>query len=127
VSFELNKVGNPQDAALQGVQPQQARAHVGEISPVSKLPDRNPSVADTSQTASRAIREFAMAAQSAAAAVSSTDSMKPFAEGIAQDLSRANGDVFSAMGQMNDLQNALSFALEANAGLRANPALQTIA
>ena len=68
-----------------------------------------------------------MAAQSAAAAVSSTDSMKPFAEGIAQDLSRANGDVFSAMGQMNDLQNALSFALEANAGLRANPALQAIA
>ena len=94
---------------------------------VSKLPDSTPSVSDTSLTASQAIREFMMAAQSAAVAVGSTDPMKPFAEGIAQDLSRANGDVFSAMGQMNDLQNALSFALEANAGLRANPALQAIA
>ena len=52
--------------------------------------------------------------------------MKPFAEGIAQELSRANGDVFSAMGRMNDLQNALTFALEANASLRANPSLQAI-
>ena len=127
MSFELNNVGTPQDAALQGIQSQQARAHVGELSPVSKLPDRNPSVADTSQTASRAIREFAMAAQSAAATVGSTDPMKPFVEGIAQDLGRANGDVFSAMGRMNELQNALTFALQANAGLSANPSLQAIA
>ena len=31
------------------------------------------------------------------------------------------------MGRMNDLQNALTFALEANADLRANPSLQAIA
>ena len=49
------------------------------------------------------------------------------AEGIAQELGRANGDVFSAMGRMNDLQNALTFALEANVNLSANPSLQAIA
>ncbi|MDP7010911.1 MAG: hypothetical protein QF685_05985 [Verrucomicrobiota bacterium] len=127
MSLELNSIGTPHNAALQGVKSRQAQLQVGGYPMVSKLPDSTPSVADTSLTASQAIREFMMAAQSAAVAVGSTDPMKPFVEGIAQDLSRANGDVFSAMGQMNDLQNALSFALEANAGLRANPALQAIA
>ncbi len=68
-----------------------------------------------------------MTAKSAAVTVGSSDPMKPFAEGIAQELGRANGDVFSAMGQMNDLQNALTFALEANVSLSANPSLQAIA
>ncbi len=127
MSLELNSIGVPHNAALQGVKSRQTQLQVGGYPMGSKLPDSTPSVSDTSLTASQAIREFMMAAQSAAVAVGSTDPMKPFAEGIAQDLSRANGDVFSAMGQMNDLQNALSFALEANAGLRANPALQAIA
>ena len=43
-----------------------------------------------------------------AAAVSESDPVKPFAEGVAEDLSEAGSDVFEAMGRMNDLQNALS-------------------
>jgi hypothetical protein len=126
VSLEINNIGTPHDAALQGVAARQSQLHVGGYRLVSKLPDRAPSVADTSLSASQAIREFAMAAKSAAVAVGNSDPMKPFAEGIAQELGRANGDVFSAMGRMNDLQNALTFALEANADLRANPSLQAI-
>ena len=94
---------------------------------VSQLPEYTPSVADTSLTAAQAMRSFVMTAKSAATELGNSDPLKPFAEGIVTELGGANGDVFSAMGQMNDLQNALSFALEANAGLRANPALQTIA
>ena len=94
---------------------------------VSKLPDSAPSVADTSLSASQAMRSFVMAAKSAAGEIGSADPMKPIAEGIAQELSRANGDVFNTMGRMNDLQNALTFALEANVSLSANPSLQAIA
>ena len=126
MSLEINNIGTPHNAALQGVASRQSQLHVGGDRLVSKLPDRAPSVADTSLSASQALRGFAMAAQNAAVAVGNADPMKPFAVGIAQDLGRANGDVFSTMGRMNDLQNALSFALEANAGLRANPSLQAI-
>ena len=125
MSLEINNIP-PQNAALQGVASRQSQLRVGGYRLVSKLPDRAPSVADTSLSASQAIRELAMAAKSAAGAVGNSDPMKPFAEGIAQELGRANGDVFGAMGRMNDLQNALTFALEANAGLRANPSLQAI-
>ena len=52
--------------------------------------------------------------------------MKPVAEGIAEDLSRAGNDPFEAVGKINDLQNAFSFTLEANANLMENPALQAI-
>ena len=52
--------------------------------------------------------------------------MKPIADGIARELSGANGDVFGAMGRINDLQNAFTFTLEANVNLMANPALQAV-
>ena len=52
--------------------------------------------------------------------------MKPVAEGIAKDLSRAGNDPFEAVGKINDLRNAFSFTLEANANLMENPALQAI-
>ena len=34
--------------------------------------------------------------------------------------------MFSAVGQMDDLQNALSFALESNSDLMSDPALEAI-
>jgi hypothetical protein len=52
--------------------------------------------------------------------------MKPIADGIAQELSQVNGDVFGAMGRINDMQNAFTFALASTAGLMADPALQAI-
>ena len=127
MSLEVNNIGTPQNAALQGLKSRQAQLHVGGYPMVSKLPDSAPSVADTSLSASQAMRSFVMAAKSAAGAVGNADPLKPIAEGIAQELGRANGDVFSTMGRMNDLQNALTFALEANVSLSANPSLQAIA
>ena len=73
------------------------------------------------------MQEFVVAAKNAASGLGESDPMKPFAEGIANELGGANGDVFSAMGRMNELQHALTFALQANAGLSANPSLQAIA
>ena len=125
MSLEINNIP-PQNAALQGVASRQSQLHVGGYPLVSKPPEYTPSVADTSLTTAQAMREFVVAAKNAASGLGSSDPMKPFAEGIAQELGRANGDVFSAMGRMNDLQNALTFALEANADLRANPSLQAI-
>ena len=58
--------------------------------------------------------DFAAAAQAVAAAVSEGDPVKAFAQGVADDLSQTSNDMFAAVGQMNDLQNALSFALESN-------------
>ena len=37
-----------------------------------------------------------------------------------------SNDMFAAVGQMNDLQNALSFALESNSNLMSDPALAAI-
>ena len=74
-----------------------------------------------------AMREFAVAAQSAAAGIAETDPMKPIADGIARDLGGANGDVFAAMGKINDLQNAFNFTMQANANLMDDPALAAIA
>ena len=126
MSLEINNIP-PQNAALLGVASRQSQLHVGGYPLVSKLPEYTPSVADTSLTTAQAMREFVGVAKSAATELSNLDPLKPFAEGIANELDGANGDVFSAMGRMNELQNALTFALQANAGLSANPSLQAIA
>jgi hypothetical protein len=123
VSLEVNNVNVPHNAALQGIQ---SRQRVDSQPPVTQVPERAPSATDTGLSSSNAIRGFAAAAQSAAAAVGQSDPMKPIADGIAQELSRANGDVFGAMGRINDMQNAFTFALATTAGLMADPALQAI-
>ena len=125
MSLEVNNIGVTHNAALKGVTSRQL--HVGGYPLVSKLPDYTPSVADTSLTTAQAMREFVGAAKSAATELGNLDPLKPFAEGIANELGGANGDVFSAMGRMNELQNALTFALQANADLSANRSLQAIA
>jgi hypothetical protein len=123
VSLEVNNVNVPHSAALQGIQ---SRQRVGTQPPVTQVPERAPSATDTGLSSSNAMRGFAAAAQSAAATVGQSDPMKPIADGIAQELSRANGDVFGAMGRINDMQNAFTFALATTAGLMADPALQAI-
>ena len=123
MSLEVNNVNVPHNAALQGIQ---SRQRVDSQLPVTQVPERAPSATDTGLSSSNAMRGFAAAAQSAAAAVGQSDPMKPIADGIAQELSRANGDVFGAMGRINDMQNAFTFALATTAGLMADPALQAI-
>ena len=127
MSLEVYNIGIPHNAALQGVKSRQSQLQVGGYPLVSKLPDSALSVADTSLSSSQAMRSFVMAAKSAATELGNLDPLKPFAEGIVNELGGANGDVFSAMGRMNELQNALTFALQANADLSANRSLQAIA
>ena len=123
MSLEVNNVNVPHNAALPGIQ---VRQRVDSQPPVTQVPERASSATNTGLSSSNAMRGFAAAAQSAAATVGQSDPMKPFADGIARELSGANGDVFGAMGRINDLQNAFSFTLEANANLMENPALQAI-
>lgn len=70
--------------------------------------------------------DFAAAAKAVAAAVNEGDPVKAFAEGVADDLSQTGNDMFAAVGQMNDLQNALSFAFESTSNLLNDPALEAI-
>ena len=48
------------------------------------------------------------------------------ADGIHQTLAQSNGDPFAAFGRINDLQNALQFALSSSERLLENPALKPI-
>ena len=126
MSLEINNINLPQSVPLRGVAASQGQLQVGGYPLVSQVPERAPKVTDSPIGATEAMREFTAAAQVAAAGVRETDPMKPIANGIANDLNRANGDVFDAMGRINDLQNAFNFAAQANAGLMENAALQAI-
>ncbi len=130
MSLNIDNIGSPQGAALQAIKAQQAQAAV--LAPVAAQQDQSaaairPASQQSEQAASAALKQFTAAAQSAAGQLRADDPMKPVAEGIAQDLSRAGGDAFNAMGRINDLQNAFTFAMEANAGLMNDPALATLA
>lgn len=70
--------------------------------------------------------DFASAAKAVAGAISESDPVKPFAEGVAEDLSEVGNDVFAAMGQINDLQNALSYALDSSSNMMSDPTLEAI-
>ena len=109
---------------MQAIQARQTRARAVESVPARE--QQSEAVRSTDLTSSRAVQQFSIAARVAAEEVSSNDPMKPVAEGIAEDLSRAGNDPFEAVGKINDLQNAFSFTLEANANLMENPALQAI-
>ncbi len=124
MSLNVDNIGSPQGVALQAIQARQTRARAVESVPAQE--QQSEAVRSTDLTSSRAVHQFSMAARVAAEEVPSNDSMKPVAEGIAEDLSRAGNDPFEAVGKINDLQNAFSFTLEANANLMENPALQAI-
>jgi len=125
VSLNIDNIGIPQGAALQAIQAKQVESRA--VPPVPPQEQQSAAVRSTDLSSSQALQQFSMAARVAAGQVPANDPMKPVAEGIAQDLSRAGGDAFEAMGKINDLQNAFNFAMQSNAGLMEDPALAAIA
>ena len=125
MSPNVDNIGAPQGVALQAIQAQQVRART--VAPVPTQEQQTEAVRSTDLSSSQAIRQFSMAAKVAAEEVPANDPMKPVADGIAEDLSRAGSDPFEAVGKMNDVQNAFNFAMEANANLLEDPALAAIA
>tara|TARA_B100000676_G_scaffold37286_1_gene35120 strand:+ start:3023 stop:3406 length:384 start_codon:yes stop_codon:yes gene_type:complete len=126
VSLDLNSIGGfPQASAFGAIRPSQAKPESVSAPPVAK-PESQPVAERTAPAADFSKIDFAAAAKMVAAAVSESDPVKPFAEGVAEDLSEAGSDVFEAMGRMNDLQNALSFALESSSSMMVDPSLEAI-
>jgi hypothetical protein len=126
VSLDLNSIGGfPQASAYGAIRPSQAKPESVSTPPVAK-PESQPVAERTTPAADFSKIDFAAAAKMVAAAVSESDPVKPFAEGVAEDLSEAGSDVFEAMGRMNDLQNALSFALESSSSMMVDPSLEAI-
>ena len=126
MSLDLNSIGGfPQASAYGAIRPSQAKPESVSTPPVAK-PESQPVAERTAPAADFSKIDFAAAAKMVAAAVSESDPVKPFAEGVAEDLNEAGSDVFEAMGRMNDLQNALSFALESSSSMMVNPSLEAI-
>ena len=126
MSLDLNSIGGfPQASAYGAIKPSQARPEAVSTPSVAK-PESQPVAERTAPAADFSKIDFAAAAKMVAAAVSESDPVKPFAEGVAEDLSEAGSDVFEAMGRMNDLQNALSFALESSSSMMVDPSLEAI-
>ena len=126
MSLDLNSIGGfPQASAFGAIRPSQAKPESISTPPVAK-PESQPVAERTAPAADFSKIDFAAAAKMVAAAVSESDPVKPFAEGVAEDLSEAGSDVFEAMGRMNDLQNALSFALESSSSMMVDPSLEAI-
>ena len=125
MSLNLDNIGSPQGVALQAIQAKQVQART--VAPVQAQEQQAEAVRSTDLSSSRAVQEFSMAARVAAEEVAANDPMKPVAEGIAEDLSRAANDPFEAVSKINALQNAYNFAMEANASLLEDPALAALA
>lgn len=125
MSLNLDNIGSPQGVALQAIQAKQVQART--VAPVQAQEQQAEAVRSTDLSSSRAVQEFSMAARVAAEEVAANDPMKPVADGIAEDLSRAGNDPFEAVSKINDLQNAYNFAMEANASLLEDPALAALA
>jgi len=127
VSLDINSIGGfPQASAYGGIKPRQISPEAIAAPQTSQTQSQQvtersaPAAADHSRT------DFSAAAKAVAAAISESDPMKPFAEGVAKDLGKVGNDVFAAMGQINDLQNALSYALESSSGMINDPALEAL-
>ena len=126
MSLDLNSIGGfPQASAYGAIRPSQASPEAVSTPPVAK-PESQPVAERSTPVADSSGINFAAAAKAVAAAISESDPMKPFAEGVAEDLSEVGSDTFEAMGRMNDLQNALSFALESSSNMMTDPALEAI-
>ena len=126
MSLDLNSIGGfPQASAYGGIRPSQASPEAVSTPPVSK-PESQPVTERSTPVAGFSVIDFAAAAKAVAAAISESDPVKPFAEGVAEDLSEIGNDMFAAMGQINDLQNALSYALESSSNMMSDPTLEAI-
>ena len=127
MSLDLNSIGGfPQASAYGAIKPSQARPEAVSTPPVSKPESQPVTERSTPAAADYSRMDFASAAKAVAAAISESDPVKPFAEGVAEDLSKVGNDMFAAMGQINDLQNAFSFALEASSSMINDPALEAL-
>ena len=127
MSLDINSIGGfPQASAYGGIKPRQISPEAIAAPQTSQTQSQQvtersaPAAADHSRT------DFSAAAKAVAAAISESDPMKPFAEGVAEDLSKVGNDMFSAMGQVNALENALSFALEYSSSMMDDPALEAL-
>ena len=127
MSLDINSIGGfPQASAYGAIKPQQTGPEAVPAPQISQ-PESQPVAERSTPTAADYSRmDFAAAAQAVAAAISESDPIKPFAEGVAEDLSEVGNDMFAAMGQINDLNNALSFALESSSSMMDDPALEAI-
>ena len=126
MSLDLNTIGGfPQASAYGGIRPSQASPEAVSTPPVSK-PQSQPVAERSTPVADSSGINFAAAAKAVAAAISASDPIKPFAEGVAEDLSEIGNDMFAAMGQINDLQNALSYALDSSSNMMSDPTLEAI-
>ena len=128
MSLDINSIGGfPQASAYEGIKPRQIGPEAVPA-PQTSQPQSQPVTERSAPAAADYSRvDFAAAAKTVAAAISAADPMKPFAEGVAEDLSKVGNDMFAAMGQINDLQNALSFALESSSSMMDDPALEALA
>ena len=127
MSLDINSIGGfPQASAYEGIKPRQIGPEAVPA-PQTSQPQSQPVTERSAPAAADYSRvDFAAAAKTVAAAISAADPMKPFAEGVAEDLSKVGNDMFAAMGQINDLQNALSFAMESSSSMMDDPALEAI-
>jgi len=127
VSLDINNIGGfPQASAYGAIKPQQTGPEAVPAPQISEPKSQPVAERSTPAAADYSRMDFAAAAKAVAAAISESDPVKPFAEGVAEDLSEAGNDVFAAMGQINDLQNALSFAMESSSNMMVDPALEAI-
>ena len=127
MSLDINSIGGfPQASAYGGIKPRQISTEAVPAPQTSQPQSQQVTERSTPAAADHSRLDFSAAAKAVAAAISESDPMKPFAEGVANDLSEIGNDMFSAMGKMNDLQNALSFALESSSTMMADPALEAI-
>ena len=126
MSLDINSIGGfPQASAYGGIKPRQISPEAVSTPPVSK-PQSQPVAERSTPVADSSGIDFAAVAKAVAAAISTSDPIKPFAEGVAEDLSEIGNDMFAAMGQINDLQNALSYALDSSSNMMSDPTLEAI-
>ncbi len=128
MSLDINSIGGfPQASAYEGIKPRQIGPEAVPA-PQTSQPQSQPVTERSAPAAADYSRmDFAAAAQAVASAISESDPMKPFAEGVADDLSEIGNDMFAALAQVNDLNNALSFALESSSSMMDDPALEALA
>ena len=128
MSLDINSIGGfPQASAYEGIKPRQIGPEAVPA-PQTSQPQSQPVTERSAPAAADYSRvDFAAAAKTVAAAISAADPMKPFAEGVADDLSEIGNDMFAALAQVNDLNNALSFALESSSSMMDDPALEALA
>ena len=109
-------------AAAKAAKTRQAASTYAPSAPVAPRPSAAPqSAAVVAQITQRAGATAAMLRQN-----EPNNPLVGLADGIHQTMVGANGDPFAAFGQVNDLQNALQFALSSNERLLEHPALKPL-